>query len=278
MNVKDILIKATSKLKSAGIENPRLDAEILLAHTLNCRRLNLYTEDNKILSVEQIVRFNSLLTKRLNNIPVAYILQNKQFMSLNFFVTPDVLIPRPDTEILAQLTIENLSGDKFFADLGTGSGALAVSVLKYTKNSRAVAVDISNAALNVAKFNAKKIGVSDRIDFFFGDLFAPLQNQKFNAIISNPPYIPTAEIKSLQAEVQTEPIIALDGGSDGLNFYRQIITAAPNYLTSGGFCAVEIGSTQANAVKNIFTAAGFTEIEILQDLAGLDRVVIAVSH
>ena len=273
MQIQKILSQATFELEKNKIETPRLDAEILLAFVLNCNRLKLYTDAEKILSLDEVKKFQDLISQRAKKIPVAYLTGSKEFFGLNFFVNENVLIPRPDTEILTQLAIENLGGNKIFADIGTGSGAIAISVCKFVKNAVGFAVDISTAALEVAKFNAKKFGVDDRLNFFCGNLLEPLAGKNFDAIISNPPYIPTAEIKNLQAEVQTEPVTALDGGADGLNFYRQIISAAPGFLNRGGFLAFEIGSTQAADVKKIFVENNFSDIEIFQDLAGLDRVV-----
>jgi len=273
MTIQKILLQATEKLSQAGIDTPRLDAEVLLAHALNCRRLKLYTDAEKILSAAEVERYKNFVALRAEKIPVAYLTGNKEFFGLNFFVNKNVLIPRPDTEILTQLVIENLGGEKIFADLGTGSGAIAISVCKFVKNSVGFAVDISENALEVAKFNAKKFGVDDRIKFFCGNLFEPLAGKKFNAIISNPPYIPTGDLKNLQAEVQKEPTTALDGGEDGLNFYRKIISAAPEFLFENGFLAVEVGINQADEVKKFFDENNFVEVEIFQDLAGLDRVV-----
>jgi len=276
MQIQKILSQATFELEKNKIETPRLDAEILLAFVLNCNRLKLYTEAEKILSLDEVKKFQDLISQRAKKIPIAYLTGSKEFFGLNFFVNESVLIPRPDTEILTQLAIENLGGDKIFADIGTGSGAIAISVCKFVKNAVGFAVDISANALEVAKFNAKKFSVDDRINFFCGNLFEPLAGKKFDAIISNPPYIPTAEIKNLQAEVKTEPLQALDGGEDGLNFYRKIISASPEFLNCGGFLAVEIGSTQAEDVKKIFAENNFCDTEIFQDLAGLDRVVAGV--
>lgn len=274
-SVKDILKSAATRLETAGIENSRLDAEILLAHVLKWRRLNLYIDTEKILSLESVLRFNELINQRLNGSPVAYIVRKKDFMGLTFAVNENVLIPRPETEILTELVGEYLRGlgrEVIFADLGTGSGAICISILKFVKNARAIAVDISEKALEVAKFNAIKFHVEDRIEFFCGDLFSPLTG-KFDAIISNPPYIPTCELETLQAEVQREPIIALDGGEDGLNFYRRIISAAPQFLSENGVLAVEIGINQASTVKKMFEAANFIDVTIFKDLAGLERVI-----
>ena len=273
MTVQKILSQATFELEKNKIETPRLDAEILLAFVLNWNRLKLYTDAEKILSIDEVKKFQSLIEQREKKIPVAYLTGSKEFFGLNFFVNENVLIPRPDTEILTQFAIENLGGKKFFADLGTGSGAICISVCKFVKNAVGFAVDISENAIEVAKFNAKKFGVDDRINFFCGNLFEPLAGKKFDAIISNPPYIPTAEIKNLQAEVKTEPATALDGGEDGLNFYRKIISASPEFLVENGFLAFEIGSTQAEGVKKIFAENNFCDIEIFQDLAGLDRAI-----
>ena len=277
--IAEVLNSATSRLEMCGVDSPRLDAEILLAHVLNCRRLTFYVDAEKILTLEKILRFNELITRRLKKIPVAYLTGSKEFFGLNFAVNDNVLIPRPDTEILTEFVgeyLRGLGGTVNFADLGTGSGAIAVSILKFVKNSRACAVDISPEALEVARFNAAKFHVEDRINFFCGDMFAPLTGKIFNAVVSNPPYIPTRDLETLQAEVQSEPKLALDGGLDGLNFYRRIINDAPNFLASGGLLAVEVGFNQSADVKNLIVANGnFERVETLKDLANIDRVVVA---
>lgn len=274
--VAEILKAETLRLEEGGIENPRLDAEILLAHVLKWRRLSFYVDSEKKLPLESILRFNELINRRLEGVPVAYLTCTKEFMGLAFAVNEKVLIPRPDTEILTEFVgeyLRGLGGEVTFADLGVGSGAISISILKFVKSARAAAVDISSEALEVAKFNAEKFHVEDRIEFFQGNLFAPLEGKIFNAIVSNPPYIPTSELETLQSEVQREPRIALDGGEDGLNFYRQIISDAPKFLVDGGLLAVEVGINQASAVKILFEEANFTDVEIIKDLAGIDRVV-----
>lgn len=278
-SVVKVLKSATTRLEAAGIENFRLDAEILLAHVLKWRRLNLYIDAEKTLPLESILRFNELINRRLEGVPVAYLTGTKEFMGLSFAVNENVLIPRPETEILTELVGEYLRGlgrEVIFADLGAGSGAICISILKFVKSARAIAVDISAEALEVAKFNAKKFHVDDRIEFYCGDLFAPLIG-KFDAIVSNPPYIPTCELETLQKEVQREPQLALDGGKDGLNFYRRIISDAPRFLVDGGVLAVEIGINQAAAVKALF-AANFIDVEVIKDLAGLERIVAGKLH
>lgn len=275
-SVFEVLKSATRRLEAEKIENPRLDAEILLAHVLNCRRLSLYVDSERILPLETVFRFDELINSRIKKIPVAYLTGTKEFFGLNFAVNENVLIPRPETEILAEFVGEFLRervGEQNFADLGVGSGAICVSILKFVKNSRACAVDVSKNALDVAKFNAQKFYVDDRAEFFCGDLFSPLEGKIFDAIVSNPPYIPTSDLKSLQSEVQREPMLALDGGNDGLNFYRRIISEAPKFLVGGGLLAVEIGYNQSIAVKNLFEQAKFVEIGSLNDLAGIERVI-----
>ena len=275
-NVEEVLKSATTRLEEGGIDSPKLDAEILLAHVLGWRRLNLYVDSEKVLPLEKILRFNELITQRLKKFPVAYLTGAKEFMGLAFAVNESVLIPRPETEILTELVgeyLRELGGEVTFADLGAGSGAICISILKFVKSARTCAVDVSAEALNVAKFNAQKFHVKDRIKFFQGDLFAPLEGKIFNAIVSNPPYIPTNELETLQAEVRREPSIALDGGEDGLNFYRRIISDAPRFLTDGGLLAVEVGINQSTAVKKLFEAANFIDVEIFKDLAGIERVV-----
>ena len=278
-SIAEILTAAKIRLEAGGIENPRLDAEILLAHVLNCRRLTLYVDSDKILSLESVLKFNELINRRLEGIPVAYLTGKKDFMGLSFAVNQNVLIPRPETEILTEFVGEYLRGlgrEVNFADLGVGSGAIAVSILKFVKTARAAAVDISNEALEVAKFNATKFHVEDRIKFYCGDLFEPLEGQIFNAIVSNPPYIPTCELKTLQTEVKSEPQVALDGGEDGLEFYRRIISDAPRFLADGGLLAVEIGINQASAVRKLFEQEIFVDVTILKDLAGIERVAAGI--
>lgn len=277
--VAEVLHTATTRLADGGIDSPRLDAEVLLAHVLNCRRLSLYIDAEKILPLEKILRFDELITCRLKKIPVAYLTGTREFMGLSFAVNEHVLIPRPDTEILTEGVGEFLRGlgkAVTFADLGTGSGAICISILKFVKTARAAAVDISAEALTVAKFNAQKFHVDDRLEFFQGDMFAPLAGKIFNAIVSNPPYIPTGELETLQAEVTREPRLALDGGADGLNFYRRIITDAPKFLVAGGLLAFEVGINQADAVKNLLVDNGcFDEPETWRDLSNVERVITA---
>lgn len=272
---------ATEKLNAAGIDNARLDAEVLLAYVLNSRRLALYVQIEKVLTDEQLTRYRNLIKRRLERIPVAYLTGHKEFMGLNFAVTPDVLIPRPDTEVLAQGVIEHLhefhKENLKLADLGVGSGAICVSILKFINNVTAAAVDISKNAIEIAQFNAQKFNVDDRINFYVGNLFEPLEGQIFDVIVSNPPYVSSGDFKNLQPEIKfNEPKIAFDGGIDGLNFYRKIVTTAPKFLNDGGFLAMELGLNHAEPVRNLINENGnFKHIEIWKDLAGIERVIAA---
>ncbi len=280
-SVFEVLKSATERLSADKIDNPRLDAEILLANVLNCRRLDLYVDSNRILPIKSVLQFDKLVNQRLQKIPVAYIIGNKEFMGFSFAVNENVLIPRPETEILTEFVgnyLHGFRGEVLFADLGVGSGAISISILKFVKTALAFAVDISPDALEVAKFNANKFNVDDRINFFCGNLFEPLNGEIFDAIVSNPPYIPTNDIENLQAEVKSEPRIALDGGIDGLNFYRQIISDSPKFLVAGGLLAVEIGINQASAVKNLFESENFADVKILSDLSGIERVVTGIKR
>lgn len=196
-------------------------------------------------------------------------------MGLEFEVSPAVLIPRPETEILVEEVLKRLKPNSRFLDIGTGSGAIAVSIAKYSINSKGYAVDISNDALAIAKKNAKRNAVDGKIKFIKSDLYSSLPDEaEFDFIISNPPYIRSKDIEKLQEEVQKEPLIALDGGKDGLLFYRRIIKDAGKYLKADGYIAFEVGYNQAGEVKDLLKNANFFNLEVIKDLQGIDRVVI----
>lgn len=262
---------------SKGIENPRLDAEVLLSHILGKSRLYLYTNFDQPMTQGELASFREAVKRRAMRIPVAYIIGSKEFMGLDFAVSPAVLIPRPDTEILVEAALARLSDkpEPAIADLGTGSGAIIISMLAKLVDGSGVAVDISAAALAVAQKNAVRHGVDSRLEFRQGDLFGPLTGKKFDAILSNPPYIPEADITGLSAEVQQEPYQALAGGKDGLDFYRRIVTHAAGYLKPEGFLAVEVGINQAGLVGALADAAsGLVQEAIIKDYAGIERVVV----
>ncbi len=268
MNLIEALKQAEKTLIENDIESARLEAEILLAHILNKNRLFIYVNPNESLNDEQVASYQNL---------IAYLINHREFMNLDLLVTNDVLIPRPETEILVETVInrlKNLSGKIKIADIGTGSGAIALSILHILDNVEAVAIDISEASLEVAKNNANRYNLSDRIIFQQGDLLNPLIGQKFNAIVSNPPYIQSNDIEALQIEVaKYEPRIALDGGVDGLDFYRRLIEDSPQLLLNGGFLAIEIGHNQAEAIKQL-AKSKFNHVEIFKDLSNHNRIVV----
>ena len=262
----------------AGLDTPRLDAEVLLCYVLQKERIHLYVHFDQPLSKDELAQFKGYIKERVLHKPVAYIVGHKDFMGLEFKVTEDTLIPRPDTEILVEAVISRLKtgGEPgVIADIGTGTGAICLSLLNYLTSLRAVTVDISEKALAVAKENAQRLGLSDRIEFFHGDLLEPIKDRQFTAIISNPPYIPEGDIDTLAADVKDyEPVSALAAGPDGLDCYRRLVAAAGALLVDGGFLAMEIGINQREPLEHLAKESGWGRVEVVKDLAGIDRVVI----
>ena len=261
-----------------GVDNPRLDAEVLLSHILGKDRLYLYTHFDQPLTPEELAAYRECVKKRVMRMPVAYITGRKEFMGLNFKLTPAVLVPRPDTEILVEAALEGLKHREspVVADIGTGSGAIIVAVLHALPLASGTAVDISPQALAVARQNSQENGVADRLNLLEGDMLEPVKGRLFDAILSNPPYIPAADIAGLEPEVRQEPRLALDGGTDGLDCYRRIMAGGRELLKPGGFIAVEVGIGQAAAVAELARGGGLIDIEIRKDLSGIERVVMAV--
>ena len=260
-----------------GVENPRLDAEVLLSHILRKERLYLYVHFDQPLEEQELITFREAVKKRASRMPVAYILGVKEFMGLDFEVTPAVLIPRPDTEILVETALNRLAEREqpCILDIGTGSGAICVSMLANLPTATGVTVDISSEAIAVAKRNADRHQVANRLAFCHGDLFSPVEGQVFTAILSNPPYIPEDDISGLTPEVRKEPNLALAGGKDGLDFYRRIVTEGRKYLVPGGFIAMEVGINQAQLVAAMAEGTGDYKVsEIVKDYGGIERVVV----
>lgn len=274
------LIDWTTKfLHGKGIESPLRDARMLLGHVLQCKPIDVVARSAEEPTAEEKARYRELIRRRVEGCPTAYLTGTREFYLLSFDVTPAVLIPRPDTETLVMQAIDVLKRkpDAVGLDLGTGSGCIAVSLTHLEPRTRFTAVDISPDALEVAHRNAAKHGVAGRIDFRRGDLFGALtESDRFDLILSNPPYIPPTEISELAIEVRDhEPRIALDGGPDGLAFYRRIAADAGRFLNPGGRVLVEIGHTQADAVTALFLNAGWAAAAVTKDLAGRTRVVTA---
>ncbi len=261
-----------------GIENPRFDAEILLCAVLKCDRITLYVDFERLLSDEELSAFRKLVVRRVQHEPVAYILGEKGFMKHSFKVTPDVLVPRPETELLAESIIKAAEGAVRILDIGTGSGAIIISLLAALPDASGVGTDISENALAVAEENAACIGVSERLKLLCSNIYENLSaDEKFDIIVSNPPYIPSGDMKNLASDVRMEPVQALDGGDDGLDFYRAIIKGAKDYLIKGGLLAFEIGADQASAVTAMCEGEGF-KTAVRRDYAGLDRMVFAAEE
>lgn len=277
MNVAEGLELATQILAAAGVANERREAVSLMMHALGKDRTFLYAHREYELSTEEEKRFRGSLERRANREPLQYITGVQEFYGLEFEVTPDVLIPRPETELLAEhgIVCMKVHDHKRFLEIGVGSGCISVSILKNVPEARGVAVDISPAAIAVAERNAVRHGVRDRIEFICGDVYDGVEG-KFSLVVSNPPYIPDDEVADLMKEVRGfEPPPALAGGSDGLKILRRIIDEAPSYLEDAGVILLEVGAGQAESVYCLLDYEIFTMRQITKDLAGIGRMVSA---
>lgn len=280
--ISSLLNWTINYFKSKGIESARLDAEVLLSHVLGQKRIYLYVHFDEPMEQKELAKFREFVAKRARHIPVAYILGEREFMGLNFKVTPDTLIPRPDTEILVENVIAKAAEyfedkDRYnIVDIGTGSGAIILSLLKNLPKAQGFTVDISAKAIEVAKQNAINLEVADRCQFFVGDLFAPVMEKRFDIIVSNPPYIPQKDIETLDIDVKEyEPLSALTDNGDGLSYYQRLLSEGMRYLVDTGLIALEVGIYQAESVKALAEKYGWQNIEIIKDYAGIDRVVLA---
>jgi len=259
--------------------------EIILTHILQCRSIDLVI-NKPALTIAQQEQFESYKHRRQSGEPLQYILGTCNFMGLELVVNPAVLIPRPETEQLVDAALKYFKGG-IALDLGTGSGNIAIALAKFVPRSQIVTVDISAQALEIARANARRHEVEDRIQFIKDDFFTALQTQQspwvsacnnglFDLVISNPPYVPTSQLTALPKDVQQEPATALDGGMDGLDFYRNIIKYTPRLLRSGACLMMEFGDGQAEAIKKLIEAQeAFLNIVIIKDLAGRDRIISA---
>ncbi len=267
----------------AGIETAILDAQLLMARVLRCSRLDVIAHPERSLTDLEQAEYNALVNKRISRYPLAYILGRKEFYGIEIEVRAGVLIPRPETEILVEeclRRLRNCVGNgrlPVIADIGVGSGAIAIAIAINLPSIEVYATETSMAALEVARLNVEKHKLSRRVRLLEGNLCEPLRCMKgqFDAIVSNPPYIPTSEIGNLQPEVKLyEPMEALDGGADGLDVYRKLIPDAHELLKERAFLAVEVGAGQADAVARIAQSAGYRQCEVVPDFAGIERVVI----
>ena len=314
-SVREALRAGAELLHKTGIDNARLDVEVLLRHVLGVKTAEFYLDFDLVLNAAAEQEFKKLLLRRAGREPVAYITSHREFWSLDFVVTPEVLIPRPETELLVELAFARATrvvpphpslspvvggegkrkgaGDSRsdaltcldsnpplkILDLGTGSGAVAVSLAKERPQARVCAVDISAGAIEVARWNARRHGVEDRVEFFCGDLFEPVTEERegYDLIVANPPYIRNGDLAGLAPEIREwEPIMALDGGADGLLYYRRIIAGAGEYLKGGGSIVLELGDAMGEAVARLFAdAGGFEPAQVYRDYAGKERVIAA---
>ena len=277
MTIKDTIKKGMIDLKVNGISEPNLKARLIMQFILNKPRQYILVYDNQILTLRQEVDYFKAIKKLIKGIPLQHITNMQEFMKMNFYVYVNVLIPRQDTEVLVEevIKIAQKTNAKNILDMCTGSGAIAVSLAKNIENSHITAVDISAKALNIAKKNARNNLVENQITFVSSNLFENLAGQKYDIIVSNPPYIRKSLIKSLDDEVQKEPIIALDGGEDGLDFYRKIVKHGHEFLKYNGYLCLEIGYDQKiDVIELIENENNYVDTYCKKDLFENDRVIV----
>lgn len=283
LTVGDVVLKTAQYFSGLGLSAARLEAELLLAFVLGWDRIKIYQNWDCPLSTEEVDRYRNVMLRRAQGTPMAYITGKRPFLQWDFQVGPAVLVPRPETELLVEVAITALDGLSLdpaqlrVADLGTGSGIVAIALGKLRPGLLVDACDISREALEVAQGNARRLAVEEQVRFYQGNFLAALTQVRpadgYDLVVSNPPYIPTDHISGLAREVRQEPRLALDGGSDGLDAYRVILDDIPDALRPGGDLVVEHGYDQAPALIQLFCRAGFTETKSFKDLAGHDRVL-----
>jgi len=277
MNIATALSSAAEKLAEAGIAEPRREASSLLAFVLDKDAAFLIAHSDDQLSANQKMLFDSCVRRRAKHEPFQYIVGRQEFYGLEFEVRPGVLIPRPETEVLVEQAIKNLSSPENprFCEIGVGSGCISVSILHEVASATAIGIDISDAALVVAGRNAERHGVAERLTLSRSDVFSAISDE-FDLIVSNPPYIPAGDIQTLQEEVRDhEPRTALDGGETGLDIIEQIVNESPKFLRSRGGLLLEIGLGQAESVRGLFDRSKWDEPEFFADLQGILRTVKA---
>jgi len=266
------------RFRAARLDTPELDARLLAELAFGVDQLTLFTRERQAAPEEGLERLQAFAARRLRGEPVVRIAGQKQFWGLDFALSEATLVPRPETELIVQQVLDALEGleDPMFLDLGTGTGCIAIAVLSELPQARAIAVDLSAEALLTAQWNAQRHGVDNRVAFRRGSWFDPIENgEAFDVVVGNPPYIPREVIPTLAPEVRAfDPPLALDGGWDGVDAYRTIAGELVYFLRPGGTALFEIGHDQGWVVSKLFAAAGFGEVTVEADLAGLDRVVV----
>ncbi len=278
LTVREIISRSTEYLKGHGVDTARLDSELLLAEALNLTRIQLYLQLERPLQEEELARLRQLLGKRAKQrVPVAYLLGKKEFYGLDLAVSPQVLIPRPETELLVELVAKKAPKSARALEVGIGSGAISISLAKALPELKIWATDLSREALLIAQENCQRHQVAERIQLLEGDLFAPVLGKEgfFEVVVANPPYIPHSQLPTLAPELRHEPQLALDGGPDGLSVLEPLVREAYTYLAPGGLLALELGEGQGEAVTAIATKAGFVEPSCHNDYSGFERFFIA---
>jgi release factor glutamine methyltransferase len=280
--IQKLLTWITDYLTQRKVDAPRLSAELLLSHVLGLKRIELYTQYNQPVAQEQLDRLRELVKGAGQHEPVAYLVGRTEFYSMEFDVTPDCLIPRPETELLVQRAIEFLrkrTGPQLVCDLCTGCGVIAVAIARNVPDAKVIATDISESALGVAAQNVEKHKLQERVELRRGDLFEPLvaQLDLFDVITCNPPYVSETEYEALEKNVKDyEPRLALHAGADGLDFYRRIAAKVDGYVKSDGVLLLEIGYQQGEAVRELFERSGlFAEVRTEKDINRNDRIIVA---
>ena len=277
LSISGAIREGAQRLAEAAVTEPRREAGSLLAHVLGRDRSFIIAHADDPLTAEQREALQNLVERRTVGEPLQYIIAQQEFFKLGFEVTPDVLIPRPETELIVETALELLQNDPgpYFADIGTGSGCIAISMLNELPAARAIATDISRAALRVARRNAERHRVTDRLVLLESDGLSALDvNESFSLIASNPPYVSEDEVKSVQREVSYEPRAALAAGSDGLSVIRRLVREAPPFLRPGGYFVFEIGFGQSDAVERLVDQSAWKLVEIREDLQGIPRTFV----
>lgn len=275
MTLKEVYVIGKDKIKRAGVENPGLEASLIISTVFGIDRIDIYTKPETEIELDRLKELDEIVERRIRREPVAYLMGETEFYSRKFFVGSDVLIPRPETEILTEEAlniIRNMSTPRVI-DVGTGSGCIALTIGCERNDSMIIASDVSFDAILVAKANATRLDV-DNVAFVHSDFLDPLKASSFDIVVSNPPYVSEAEFVALDRDVRDfEPSLALRGGRDGLDCVRRVASGAISALKNGGWCVIEIGRDQDKAAMEIFRTFGYRDISFLDDLSGIKRVI-----
>jgi len=278
MTVAEALQTGSEALGNASVASPERESSLLLRHVLQCDAAFLYAHPEHRLNAVQSILFKAVLKRRASHEPFQYISGVQEFYGLEFEVTPEVLIPRPETEILVEAAISEFRDAKEvrFCEIGVGSGCISISILANLPLAAAIGVDVSRTALNVARQNAGKHGVAERLGLLESDVFQTVDTADFDLIVSNPPYVPDTDVETLQHEVRSfEPRSALEGGADGLDIVRRIVEDSPKFLRQKGLLLIEIGWDQSKAVRELLEPEIWDNVQFLPDLQGIPRILKA---